>query len=130
MAETWLATSDAVILADGVGDITPKWNYFPWLQQLKDMVGGVQSVGIVVCVCVMVIAAILWGAGKISGAGTMQKVGVGAMLSAFVAAVVIGMSGSAIQWGTDTFHWNGTGSSAAAAESSLVVEVPDPIPSL
>ena len=77
----------------------------PWLDYLQTLGGHIVATILVCLVIVMVVAALLWVAGKLGAGGAAQQGGLSALLWALVAAAVIGSASGAILWfsGADLF---------------------------
>lgn len=76
------------------------WGFFPFMQTLRDAAGGGLATALIVSVVVLALAAVMWGAGKIAGARSMQSVGFGAFCVAAVVTVLIGAANGIAAWGS------------------------------
>ncbi len=102
-------TRSLTILSSPLGGRVPtadpgvrlNWGYWPFMAELKNAVGGVGAVAVVVLVAVMILAALTWAAGRLAGAGKVQSISGIACLVALVAAVVVGSASGMIGWFTD-----------------------------
>ena len=85
------------ILAEDPG-VTFDWDFFPWMTTLREAVGGVMAITLVLAVALLVIGAIVWGAGRAMGSKGMQQASATGMLIVGGAAIIIGAANGAINW--------------------------------
>ena len=76
------------------------WDFFPFIGALRDAAGGVLATSLIVCVVIMALAAVAWGAGKLSGSRGVQSVGFSVFLIAAVATVGVGAANGIAAWGS------------------------------
>lgn len=77
------------------------WTFFPFMDTLRDAVGGLRAVGLIVAVGLLVVFAIAWGAGRAAGSRGVQSVtGIGFLICLAV-AVIIGASVAITEWGAN-----------------------------
>ena len=75
------------------------WDFFPFMQTLRDAVGGGLAAALVISVAVIAFSGVMWGAGKLSGSRGMQNVGFGGVCIALLVTVVIGAANAMAGWG-------------------------------
>jgi hypothetical protein len=81
--------------------ITPNETGLPGIAQLKDIVGAVMTVGLVLSVLALIVAAIVWGFGSNSSNPHLASRGKTGVIVACAAAVVCGAAVTLIN-----FFWN------------------------
>lgn len=99
MTNTLLTHTPGQILAEDPG-VGFDWDFFPFIETLRQAVGGVMAITLIVSVALLVIGAIVWAAGRAMGSQGMQKASAVGMLIVLVAAIVIGGSNAMIGWGS------------------------------
>lgn len=77
--------------------ITPKFNA-PWMDVFRTLGGQIMGTVIACLVIFMVIAAVVWVASKIFGAGAGQTMGLQGLLIGVIAAAIIGSVGGAVMY--------------------------------
>lgn len=82
-------------------DVSFDWDFFPFMDQLRDAVGGVLAVVLVIDVAVLVLSAIAWGIGRIAGSRGVQQASAIGMLIALAVAAVIGGANALVRWGAN-----------------------------
>lgn len=88
------------ILAEDPG-VSFDWDFFPFMDTLRQAVGGVMAITLVVAVVLLVIAAIVWGAGRAMGSKGMQQASAVGMIIVVAVAIVIGGSNAIIGWASN-----------------------------
>lgn len=77
------------------------FDFFPFMSTLREAVGGGLATALVISVGLVVVAAVMWGVGKITGARSMQSVGFGAFCVTGVVAILIGAANGIAAWGAN-----------------------------
>lgn len=80
--------------------IKVNWAFFPFMAALKDAVGGVLAVAIVLCVVLLIAFAVTWGAGKLGGSRGAQSVGAGGFIAVAIVSVLVGAASGIVAWAT------------------------------
>ncbi|GAA4706603.1 hypothetical protein APR04_001725 [Promicromonospora umidemergens] len=96
MVATGLVTARA-----GEISITPNDDGLPGIAQLKEIVGAIMSIGLILAVVALIIAAIVWAFGANSSNPSLAGRGKTGILVAAVAGVVCGASVALVNFG-----WN------------------------
>lgn|SRR5690606_30330853 len=79
-------------------NVTPNWTFFPFMDWLRNAVGGGVAVVLIILVLVAVGGALVWAISKFSGAQRMQGVSGAVTVVAFGAAVLVGSASAIITW--------------------------------
>lgn len=74
-------------------EISPKWDYFPFMSQLAEMIGGIQAVAFVISVGVLIVGIIMLIVAKVSDSNALQSKGAGVVITILVG---IGLLGTAV----------------------------------
>lgn len=82
-------------------DVTPNTNGLPGIAQLQQVVGATMTVGLVLSVLALILAAIVWALGSNSSNPHMASRGKTGILVALGAAAVCGASVAAINFAWD-----------------------------
>ncbi|CAM3582940.1 Integral membrane protein [Occultella aeris] len=82
-------------------DVTFDWDFFPFMDTLREAVGGVLAVVLVIDVAVLVLCAIAWAAGRIAGSRGIQQASAIGMLIAVGVAAIIGGANALVRWGAN-----------------------------
>jgi len=77
------------------------FDFFPFMETLREAAGGGLATALVVSVVLLALAAVMWGVGKIAGARSMQSVGFGAFCVTAVVAILIGAANGIAVWGSN-----------------------------
>ena len=80
--------------------VTPNDN-LPFISTVRDIVGGVLTLGVVVSVAALVVAAIILVWGKVSKSSMAAQVGTSVLLWVLVGASIIGSASGLIAWAAD-----------------------------
>lgn len=99
MPELIAALSSLVVTAEV--DITPNSDGLPGIAQLRSIVGAVMTVGLILSVLALIVAAIVWGFGANSSNPHLASRGKLGVLISCGAAVLCGASVTLIN-----FFWN------------------------
>uniref|UniRef100_UPI00359C75AF hypothetical protein n=1 Tax=Bifidobacterium adolescentis TaxID=1680 RepID=UPI00359C75AF len=89
----------AMVLADPAG-ITPDYSYFPFMATLNKIAAGFEGMALIVCVILLVAAAILFGASKLTSSPAAARVTGTVFIVCIVLAAVIAGAGGLISWAT------------------------------
>lgn len=92
--------ASGVVLAEDPG-VGFDWAFFPFMGTLREAVGGVLAVTLVVSVALLVLGALVWAAGRLMGSQGMQRASAAGMLVVVVAAIVIGGANAIVGWGSN-----------------------------
>src|SRR5690625_1484774 len=95
------ADPTGVVGAAADPDVSFDWDFFPFMDQLRDAVGGVLAAVLVIDVAVLVLRAIAWGSGRIAGSRGVQQASAIGMLIAIAVAAVIGGANALVRWGAN-----------------------------
>lgn len=101
MEKLTLAYINASVNAEGPGEVHPDYQQMPWGNLLVSLIQRIQGSVMLICVLGVIIAAAGWGLGKATQSRAWQGVGVTAMVTCVVAAIVACNAGPLIQWATD-----------------------------
>jgi hypothetical protein len=82
-------------------DIQPNTDGLPGISQLKDIVGAIMNIGLILAVVALIIAAIVWAFGANSSNPHLAGRGKTGILVAAVAGVVCGAAVALIEFGWD-----------------------------
>lgn len=88
----------AMVLADPKG-ITPDYSYFPFMATLNKIAAGFEGMALIICVILLVAAAILFGASKLTSSPAARVTGTVFIVCIVLAAVIAG-AGGLISWAT------------------------------
>ena len=94
---TYATNAAGQILAEDPG-VDFDWTFFPFLDTLRQMVGGFMAITLIVTVVLLVAGAIVWAAGRVTGSQGMQKGSAMGMGIVLLAAIVIGSANALIGW--------------------------------
>lgn len=89
-----------LILAAGPGDMKPNYSYLPFTSTLRNLVQGMQGVGVILAVLALVIGAICYAMSKASGSQGGAHASVTGMVIAVLAGAIIAGAGTLIAWAT------------------------------
>lgn len=89
----------AMVLADPNG-IKPDYSYFPFMATLNKIAAGFEGMALIICVILLVAAAILFGASKLTSSTTAARVTGTVFIVCIVLAAVIAGAGGLISWAT------------------------------
>lgn len=92
-------TTVGMVLADPK-DITPNYSYFPFMDTLKQIASGFEGMSLIICVILLVAAAILFGASKLTSSPAAARVTGTVFIVCLVLAAVIAGAGGLISWAT------------------------------
>ncbi len=92
MFDPLTALARAVALAPADIVITPNDDGLPGIEQLRTIVGAVMTVGLILSVLALIVAAVVWGFGSNNSNPHLASRGKLGVLVACVAAVVTGAS--------------------------------------
>lgn len=103
MAPLAILAHGATLADGGTGpaSVKPDYGYFPFMNKLTEIAGGVTGVVIVVLVILAVVGVALIVAGKLGSSNMAQRVGWGMLVVCVVAAAVAANAGGIIQWGSN-----------------------------
>jgi hypothetical protein len=80
-------------------DITPNTNGLPGIDQLKEIVGAIMSIGLILAVVALIIAAVVWAFGANSSNPHLASRGKTGILVAAAAGVVCGAAVALVEFG-------------------------------
>lgn len=86
------------LVAGGPKDMKPDFSYLPFTSTITSIVQGMMGLGIIIAVGALIVGAILYAAGKASGAQGMSHASVGGMVVAVIVGAVIASAGALIGW--------------------------------
>ncbi|GGM41326.1 DUF6112 family protein [Promicromonospora citrea] len=102
------ATEQATLIATGIAhsdpgvpDIRPNTNGVPGIPQLKEIVGAIMSIGLILAVVALIIAAIVWAFGANSSNPHLAGRGKTGILVAAAAGVLCGAAVALVNFGWD-----------------------------
>lgn len=91
------ASTGALSQATGLTDsdlnnlnVSPNFSFFPFMQLVSDMVGGLWALSLSIAVAVWICAAIAWGAGRVIKSGPMQQYSGTVFIWCALATMVLG----------------------------------------
>lgn len=58
---------------DGLNNIAPNWDVFPFIDLITKMVGGLWAIALILAVAAWIIAAIVWMLSRVIHSGMMQQ---------------------------------------------------------
>ncbi|MFC8797001.1 DUF6112 family protein [Promicromonospora sp. NPDC057138] len=96
MVATSIATGESPDI-----DITPNTDGLPGIDQLKEIVGAIMSIGLILAVVALIIAAIVWAFGANSSNPHLAGRGKTGILVAAAAGVVCGAAVALVNFGWD-----------------------------
>ena len=76
--------------------ISPNWVFFPFMDKLKNAVGGWQATALVVVVACLIVSALMLAAGHWWDHGRSTQAGKGGIIACFIAAALIGTASAAV----------------------------------
>lgn len=76
--------------------ITPNWVFFPFMDKLKNAVGGWQATALVIVVACLIVSALMLAAGYWWDHGRSTQAGKGGIIACFIAAALIGTASAAV----------------------------------
>lgn len=82
-------------------DIQPNTDGLPGIDQLKDIVGAIMSIGLILAVVALIVAAVVWAFGANSSNPSLAGRGKTGILVAAVAGVVCGAAVALVNFGWD-----------------------------
>ena len=82
----------------GLDNIAIDWKYFPIVTELQKISGGMQAVILSVAVILLLIAIVMWMAGKSTSSQKMQSVTAAAMVVCLVGSALTGAAAGLIKW--------------------------------
>ncbi|MGP5015544.1 hypothetical protein ACTXJX_17275 [Glutamicibacter ardleyensis] len=91
-------TNALTVTADGYNPNIGVNDDVPGAAFASDMAGGVFFYAYIGLGVALVLAGLLWGIGKLSKNQGMQSVGVGAVVTVLIAAVLVGSANGLIAW--------------------------------
>ena len=71
-------------------NVSPNFSFFPFMQLVSDMVGGLWALSLCIAVAVWICAAIAWGAGRVIKSGPMQQYSGTVLIWCALATMVLG----------------------------------------
>lgn len=92
-------TATGMVLA-GPSDVKPDYSYFPFMKTLMDIAKGFQGMALIICVILLIAAAIMFGASKMTSSQTAARVTGLIFVVCLVLAAVIAGAGGLINWAT------------------------------
>lgn len=88
------------VVAEGLSDIKPDFNFFPFVPKLYQIAGGTIATVLIVMVILLVIGIAMAVGGKITSSRGVQNVGFGFIVVALIGAAVAANAGGLINWGS------------------------------
>lgn len=102
------AAEHATLIAAGIAtrvpgtiDIRPNTNGLPGIPQLREIVGAIMSIGLILAVVALIIAAVIWAFGANSSNPHLAGRGKTGILVAAAAGVVCGAAVALVNFGWD-----------------------------
>lgn len=79
-------------------NITPNWNFLPFMGTVGQLIGGVEAVSFVLILGLWFLAGISWAGGSISGNFGMVNFGKAAFWPLLLVAIAMGAAYTIINW--------------------------------
>lgn len=99
MALSTLALRAGVVLAEDP-KVTSNDDFFPWMQTLRDMAGGIMSTVIVISVIAFIVAALILMVGKLSSSSDLSRKSTTILITVVMLAALVGGASGVIAWAT------------------------------
>jgi hypothetical protein len=84
--------------AEMLKNIHPDFQFFPFMPKLLNFISGTQGLALVLCVGLLIVAALAWGATKAIGSSDGQRRSALTICHVVIVAALIGTAGSIIFW--------------------------------
>lgn len=89
-----------ILAKGGPADVKPDYSYFPFMDTLRDIASGFMGMALIICVILLIAAAILFGASKLTSSPAASRVTGIVFIVCLVLAAVIAGAGGLISWAT------------------------------